>query len=192
VFIFSASGFLCFGPSFFATAALILSIFANSRCYLLSIDKESRLRDEIFPPPQSIGLWCYQGVNGSYYDLRGFNFDSKFEAARGLGTTVMALGWIIWIFYLLSSCFRCGPTIFKVCGFFGVLNCLFQSLVFLLKKSGDVCNGDDLGCGLDTGGRCAIAAAVLWFFTGIFSCGAGKEAEEEVLEQREEREQGNE
>jgi hypothetical protein len=46
----------------------------------------------------------------------------------------------------------------------------FQGLVFLMFKS-DVCSP---GCGLDTGGNCAIAATVLWFVTCLMSCAAAK------------------
>ena len=48
-----------------------------------------------------------------------------------------------------------------------------------------VCSG---GCGIGVGGNCAIAATVLWFFAGIFSCGAGKDAAEAAEAQKEKEE----
>lgn len=47
------------------------------------------------------------------------------------------------------------------------------------------------GCGIGVGGNCAIAASVLWFFAGIFSCGAGKDAAE-AQEAQEEKEKAEE
>ena len=43
---------------------------------------------------------------------------------------------------------------------------LFQGLVFLFFKS-ELCS---VGCSLDTGGNCAIAATVLWFVTCLLTC----------------------
>ena len=58
-----------------------------------------------------------------------------------------------------------------------------QALVFLVLQS-DACAG---GCGIGVGGNCAIASSVLWFFAGVFSCGAGKDisdAEEAAQEEK--------
>ena len=52
-----------------------------------------------------------------------------------------------------------------------------------------VCAG---GCGIGVGGNCAIASSVLWFFAGVFSCGAGKDisdAEHAAQEEKEEAEE---
>lgn len=136
----------------------------------------SELISNILPfAPKSFGLWCYESGNGSFYDLRDVSFDSKFDAARALGVTTLCLGWMTVIFYLIAGCRRFSPHVFKFIGALGLLNTLFQGLVFLVYKS-VVCVG---GCSLDTGGKCAIAAIVMWFLTGITSCGVGKEAEDD-------------
>lgn len=180
------SGVFCCGPTLFASAALILSIFANSRCYLLRLTQSNELFVGFPTQPKSIGLWCFEANNGVDYNLRSYNFDSKYEAARALGTTTMCFGWLIWLFYLFAGCVRFPPIAFRIIGFFCICNTLFQGLVFLVKKS-DVC---ETGCGLDTGGRCAIAATVFWFIAGLSSCGAGKPPpqarEEEPIENAEE------
>lgn len=145
------------------------------------------LNDSIFSwggfEPVSFGLYCYTAASGVLYDTRDFTFDSKFEAARALGTTTLALGFCVWLFYLFAGCCRFGPMTFKIVGFFCFCCTIFQGLVFLVKKS-VACSG---WCGLDTGGNCAIAATVLWFVASIMSCAAGKgpeeEAEEDVAEE---------
>jgi hypothetical protein len=101
------------------------------------------------------------------------------DAARGLGTTTLVLGFLIWIFYLVASCRRFGPGAFKVIGGLCILTCLFQSLVFLVFKS-EVCNGENRGCSLGVGGKCGVSATVFWFLAGIFSCAAGKKDDDDA------------
>lgn len=182
LFKLSASGLLCFGPSLFSSIALILSIFGNSRCNLLSLNGSDNDLVSLLPfAPKSFGLWCFESVNGDLYDLRDYSFDSKFDAARALGVTTLCLGWMTVIFYLVAGCRRFPPHVFKFVGAIGILNTLFQGLVFLVFKS-NVCIG---GCSLDTGGKCAVSAVVMWFLTGITSCGVGKEAGEKEGNNRE-------
>lgn len=143
--------------------------------------------DPIFPEglqATSFGLWCYTAQNGFLYSSQYVELDSKFEAARALGTTTICLGFCVWLFYLLAGCCRFGPMTFRIVGFFCFCCSVFQGLVFLVKKSA-VCSD---WCGLDTGGNCAIAAIVLWFIASNMSCAAGKlpEEEEEVAEEVEE------
>jgi hypothetical protein len=156
-----------------ASIAFILSLFANSRCYLVDIDENSLLR-LMRPQPDSVGLWCYEATNGNDYDSTNRDFGSKMDAARGLGTTTLVLGFCIWIFYLVASCVRLGPSAFRVIGGLCILTCLFQGLVFLVFKS-NVCDGDFVGCSLGVGGKCGISATVFWFLAGIFSCAAGND-----------------
>jgi hypothetical protein len=178
----SASGFLCFGPSVFACIALILSIYANARCHFVDITAWDIL-DTLPFAPTSLGLWCVTTANGNKYSIADYQFDDKFQAARGLSVTTNALGWIIIVFYLIAGCVRFSPNAFRLVGFFGICASMFQGLVFLVLRS-DVCA---VGCSLDTGGKCGIAACVMWFLTGLFSCGVGKEAEED-----EDKREGNE
>jgi hypothetical protein len=136
---------------------------------------ESDVLDQLPSTPTSMGLWCFATADGTLYSIADFRFDDKFQAARALGVTTSALGWIIVIFYLVAGCIRFSPNVFRLVGFLGICASMFQGLVFLVLKS-DVCV---LGCSLDTGGNCGIAACVMWFLTGLFSCGAGKEAEDD-------------
>jgi len=138
---------------------------------------------------QSFGLWCYTANNGVLYSTQGIELDSKFEAARGLGTATLALGFCVWLFYVFAGCCRFGPTTFRIVGLLCFCCSLFQGLVFLVKKS-EVCSD---WCGLDTGGNCAIAAIVLWFVASNMSCAAGKLPEDESpAEEDEDAEKGGE
>lgn len=169
---------MCFGPSTIASIALILSLFANSRCYLVDIDDNSVLR-LIQPEPDSLGLWCFEATNGDNYDITNRNLGSKFDAARGLGTTTLVLGFCIWIFYLVAVCIRFGSGPFRLIGGLCILTCMFQGLVFLVFKS-NACEGDFVGCSLGVGGKCGVSATVFWFLAGIFSCAAGKKNDDDA------------
>jgi hypothetical protein len=72
------------------------------------------------------------------------------------------------------------PKIFKLIGGLCILNCMFQGLVFLVFKSDEVCDGNNLGCSLGTGGKCGVSAVVFWFLAGISSCAAGKEKDDDT------------
>ena len=61
-----------------ASAAFILSIFANSRCNLLKIDNT-----DLPIGATSFGLWCVTATDGTFYSTSDLTGDSKFEAARG-------------------------------------------------------------------------------------------------------------
>jgi hypothetical protein len=168
-----------------ASIAFILSIVANSGCYLVDLDEDSLLRDPIFQivlgrEPDSVGLWCYETTNGDRYDITDLDFGSKVDAARALGTTSLVLGFCIWLSYLIAACVRFDPKVFKLIGGLCILNCMFQGLVFLMFKSDIVCDGDLLGCSLGTGGKCGVSAVVFWFLAGIFSCAAGKEKDDDA------------
>ena len=177
----SKSGVLCFGPSFFASAAFILSIFANGRCNLVSIDDENILNNRV----NNLGLWCYEAKGtGNLWSIEGVEGDDKLEAARGIGTACLALGFCVWLFYIFAGCCRFGKNAFRFVGLLCITTCILQALVFLVLQS-RVCSG---GCGIGVGGNCAIAATVLWFFAGIFSCGAGKDAAEAAEAQKEKEE----
>ena len=140
----------------------------------MSLNRSGLLSNVLPIAPKSFGLWCFESANGDFYDLRDFSFNSKFAAARALGVTTLCLGMMIVIFYLVAGCRRFPPHVFKVVGAVSIFIALFQGLVFLSIKS-IVCLG---GCTLDTGGKCAVAAVVMWFLTGITSFAVGKEAEE--------------
>jgi hypothetical protein len=73
-----------------ATAAFILTLFANSRCHLLKVSNEAFNFGEY--GVQAIGLWCYTAENGILYDISDYTGDSKFEAARGTLVTCTERG----------------------------------------------------------------------------------------------------
>jgi hypothetical protein len=147
----------------------------------VDLDEDSVLRraNRLAPEPDSVGLWCYEATNGGNYDISNLNVDSKYDAARGLGTTTLVLGFCIWISYLVAVCVRLGPGPFRVIGGLCILTCLFQGLVFLIFQS-NVCDGDNRGCSLGVGGKCGVSATVFWFLAGIFSCAAGKEKDDDA------------
>jgi uncharacterized protein YhhL (DUF1145 family) len=164
------------GPNLFGTAAFCLSISANSLCQFVQPETEDFLAG--FPlVPESVGLWCYEANNGAQYSLRDIAVeDSKYKAARALGTTANVMGFIIWLVFIFTSCIPVPAPVFYFMSFLCILNCLFQGLVFLIFKS-DIC---DAGCSLDTGGKCAIAATVFWFLTALTSCKTAKKKEPEA------------
>lgn len=135
--------------------------------------------------PVSFGLWCYTSTTGVLYSTQNWTFDKKFEAARALGTTTLALGFCVWLFYLFAACCRFGPITFKFIGFLCFCNVIFQGLVFLVKQS-IVCS---TWCGLDTGGNCAIAACCCYFVASLMSCAAGKGPEEGPAEEEADKEE---
>jgi hypothetical protein len=153
----------------------------------LSLNRAGLISNIIPFVPQSIGLWCFEDTNGDLYDLRDFSFGSKHVAARAMGVTTLCLGLIVVMFYLVASCRKFPPHVFKFVGAIGILNALFQGLVFLLLKS-IVCIG---GCSLDTGGKCAVSAVVMWFLTGITSCGLGEQSDENEGRNRDNNINGN-
>eukprot|EP00565_Helicotheca_tamesis_P004174 CAMPEP_0185737256 /NCGR_PEP_ID=MMETSP1171-20130828/29977_1 /TAXON_ID=374046 /ORGANISM="Helicotheca tamensis, Strain CCMP826" /LENGTH=177 /DNA_ID=CAMNT_0028408131 /DNA_START=84 /DNA_END=617 /DNA_ORIENTATION=+ len=167
-----ASGFLCFGPSFFASVAFTLTIIGNQLCDFVSVDDSSNL-PMVAGNVETLGLWCYKNGRGSWSYSDSWDFDDEFHQARAFSITAASIGGCVWLFYLLSGCMRFGKGAFKVIGFFGILATLFEGLTFFILRS-YVC---DNGCPIDTGAKCAISAIVFWFCAGIFSCGAGKDAE---------------
>lgn len=156
----------------FSTAALILTVFANTRCNFFAVSN-SQLQFPYGYTPTSFGLWCYTDEDGDLWDTSGWQGDARFHQARVFGTTTTALGFVVWLFYICAACCRFPPTIFKIVSFFAFCTTIFQGLVFLLKQSA-ICS---VSCDLDTGAKCAISACVLWFVTTLLSCAAGKTAD---------------
>jgi hypothetical protein len=138
-------------------------MLGNFRCDLLSFNGFDHLSGYLPIETKSIGLWCFESDTGDFYDLRDYSFDSKFNAARALGVITLGLGWIVIIFYAVACCCRFPPLAFTLAIEISKFNVLFQGLVFLLYKS-KVCTA---GCRLDSGGKCAVSAVVLWFLSGL-------------------------
>jgi hypothetical protein len=153
-------------PLVLCVVSFILSVLANARCNLVKPNVLDWF-DWIAIAPDSIGLWCAQDNGGETTSLQDEEFDSKYQAARGLGTTVLVFGTLLMIIYLVAAVKHLNGKVFFVLGLTCILTCcLFQGLVFLIFKS-EVCGA--FGCSLDTGGKIGIAACVGWFLTGIAS-----------------------
>ena len=54
---------------------------------------------------------------------------------------------------------------------------LLSGLKFMMFKSTFLCDGDNKGCELSTGGRCSVCAVVFWF---LASCMAGAHTKERM------------
>lgn len=174
IFSHFRSGLLCFGPGFLSFVALGLSLFANLRCSLVK-PALFGLTSLFSTAPESIGLWCYAANNGSLYDIRDISVGDLYQAARALGIVSIITGMIVVVLYAVAGCIRVPSMLFAGLGVISILTCLFQGLVFLIFKS-DLC---EFGCSLDTGGKCAVAATVFWFLTGVSSCAAGRDAKDD-------------
>lgn len=163
----SANGILCFGPSFFVSAAWILSIASSTLCNFFQLDEDNE-RSNLF---QSIGFWCYEvSGSGTRYSYKDVDFDDNFQKARAFGTTANVLGFVVWLFYLFAACIRFPPTFFIFAGLLCMFTCLFEGLKFWMNKSTFFCDGNNLGCSIDTAAKCGISAAVLWFVAFLMTC----------------------
>lgn len=164
-----------FGTAVLASVALSLSIYANLRCTLVK-PKGFGLASSLFPvTPQSIGLWCFEASNGSFYDIRNIRSGDVFRASRAMGVVTIIIGFIAVAFYFAACCIRMPSHAFAGVGVLSLLICLFQGFVLLVFKS-TLCA---VGCSLDTGGKCAVAATVFWFLAGVSSFAAGRDAKDQ-------------
>jgi uncharacterized membrane protein YhdT len=186
-----------FLPLVLSLTSLILSILANTQCNLMKPDAWDLYPWDfsIWEPnnaPDALGLWCLQTNGGQ--KIRYNERDPYTLAARGFGTTVLVLGSLFMIVYLVAavkpSVVSGGKLAFVLGVACIVTCCLFQGLVFLIFK---VQGCPEFGCSLDTGGKIGIAACVGWFLTGIASMMLvglpAKEDEEEPAATKEEEEE---
>jgi hypothetical protein len=177
LFIFSpsgANGIFCIGPSTIVSAAFFLSIYSSSVCDFVELDEDNALRETIFEP-RAVGLWCYQQVgSGDRYELPDWMEDDGLTKARAFSTTANSCGFIAWLLYLFAACVPFPPPVFLVAGLACFMACLFEGLKFWILRSG-FCDGDNLGCSMDTGGKLAISACVFWFVASLMTCGHAKE-----------------
>jgi hypothetical protein len=166
------------GLSLLSSVSLILSIFANSRCNLFKFDNNTPLSSILLrrlpSAPRAIGLWCMETTEGTLISLRNSSIGGVFGTARALGTATLLLGTIIVIFLSASKCFRFTPNTIRFIGGLCIGNGLLQGLVFIAHKSVR-CIGS---CRLDTGGRCAVAAIIMWIITGVVTFWAVNNADE--------------
>ena len=68
-----------------ASAAFILSIFANTRCNLLKLSTVPTTDPYGTENGYglSFGLWCFTAPDGSTWEIAGDDLDKKTESARG-------------------------------------------------------------------------------------------------------------
>ena len=63
-----ANGFLCFGPSFFVSAAFILSMYAQWRCNYVNTGSDAEVNSENgLRFVEKIGPTCYTAIGGVAY-----------------------------------------------------------------------------------------------------------------------------
>eukprot|EP00591_Stephanopyxis_turris_P004772 CAMPEP_0195508098 /NCGR_PEP_ID=MMETSP0794_2-20130614/1404_1 /TAXON_ID=515487 /ORGANISM="Stephanopyxis turris, Strain CCMP 815" /LENGTH=213 /DNA_ID=CAMNT_0040634973 /DNA_START=108 /DNA_END=749 /DNA_ORIENTATION=+ len=115
-----------------------------------------------------VGPWTYRAKNGNcYFYPDNVHLDTKFNAARVFSMWTTLMGVVLLIYLSFSTC--CGMTrgCWAFVGFFLLVNCLFEGLVFLMM-SATICD-PSLGtpCFLDTGASFGISAIVFWFLAGI-------------------------
>jgi hypothetical protein len=79
-------------------------------------DKILRFRFIIPREPDSIGLWCYEDINGDRHDISDLDVGSRIDAVRSLGTTSLVLGFYVWLSYMIAVCVRFDPKAFKLIG----------------------------------------------------------------------------
>lgn len=147
--------------------ALILLIVANSRCSLVDVSDVNTTMLGVDETPTSVGVWCYEGVNGDNYDTRDLEVDRKYDTARAMGVTTLCVGVLVFTLHFLAERFPMPRSVFAMLGWLGILNAMFQGLVFLIFKS-DLCH-EYATCELGRGGKCGIAACVFWFLTSFAS-----------------------
>eukprot|EP00567_Pseudictyota_dubia_P012715 CAMPEP_0197453328 /NCGR_PEP_ID=MMETSP1175-20131217/34623_1 /TAXON_ID=1003142 /ORGANISM="Triceratium dubium, Strain CCMP147" /LENGTH=180 /DNA_ID=CAMNT_0042986589 /DNA_START=124 /DNA_END=662 /DNA_ORIENTATION=+ len=169
---------LCCGPMFFVCASFILSQFASKQCHYATIPDGSYLNERFLAT--DLGIWCYtiRGGQEIYYtNDRDFNsgneFDRPFYSARGFSIASTTLGAIVLIVNVLAPC--CAPLstpkVTGVMGVFLLLACVCESCTFLFFRSDAVCNCSNCGCSLGVGGKCGVAASVLYFVSSVLTCG---------------------
>jgi hypothetical protein len=169
-----SSGIFCLGPSLIISAAFILSLYSSSICDFVELDDDNVLRETLFEP-RAVGLWCYQQVgSGDRYELPDELEDDELDQARAFSMTANCCGFIAWVFYLFAACVPFPPPLFLLAGLACVMACFFEGMKFWILRSG-FCDGDNLGCSMDTGGRLAISACVFWFVASLLTCGHAKE-----------------
>jgi hypothetical protein len=159
-----------------SAAATVLSILAICRCNFVDIDKVDGVSGVFawildLVVPQSFGLWCYEDSSGASFDASDLEFDENYQAARILGTVVLCIGLVILLLNVMAVCNCLKGMAHLLVGILCALNSVMQGLVFVVLQS-DVCA---LGCSLGTGGKCGVAATIVWFLAGTTSCASWKQ-----------------
>ena len=149
-------------------------MYANLRCSLVTSTLFGL--GSLFPnAPESIGLWCYEANNGTFYDIRDITGGELFQAIRAIGLVAILTGLIVFVLYTVACCVHMPNVYFFGVGILALVTCIFQGLVLLIFQS-DLCA---YGCSLDTGGKCAVAATVFWFLAVVSICLAVLDAPKE-------------
>ncbi|EED90614.1 predicted protein [Thalassiosira pseudonana CCMP1335] len=115
----------------------------------------------------------------------GVDIDSNWKSARAFSTMALIIGGLITFWALLSTCLFYNKQMYRSGGGLFILCCLFQGLTLLFLDS-NACNNNiyiekvkqlmpavnlqfEDTCSMGSGAKCAIAATVMWFVTGMVS-----------------------
>jgi hypothetical protein len=85
------------------------------------------------------------------------------------------LGFVVWIVYLFAACIPCMPVTILFTGFLAFCATIFEGFKWWMLKSTFWCDGENLGCTMDTAGKVGIAAAACWFVASLMTCAHGAE-----------------
>ena len=89
-----ANGFLCFGPSFFVSAAFILSMYAQWRCNYVNTGSDAEVNSENgLRFVEKIGPTCYTAIGGVAYKYPAGTIS---DTVQGLSLATVVMGAISW------------------------------------------------------------------------------------------------
>lgn len=164
----------CFAPTTLISAGFCLSLFASMLCNFVRLDDDNELRLE--NRVDKIGFYCWEPTwTDNRFSMSDFTFDEQFERARRFSITANVFGFVVWLIYLIAGCKDFPPKVFVMCANFCYIACFFEGFKFWMLRSTFFCDDSSegnealdrtLGCKYDTGGRCSIAAIVIWFVAG--------------------------
>eukprot|EP00804_Cyclotella_cryptica_P024263 CCRYP_012543-RA/>CCRYP_012543-RA protein AED:0.32 eAED:0.32 QI:243/1/1/1/1/1/3/1091/255 len=187
------ASFLFMAPGLLGALAFILSGFGGVYCKFLSHISTGGLEQ---PITINSGIWYYQGyaivnttVQGTVVLETCNNYpdnvyiDPKWKSARAFATMALIIGGCVTFWGLLAGCLYPNKAAYKLGGILMMLCCLFQGLTFLFLDS-EACHNNSLtaaleqeislinltfedSCVLAAGGKCAIAATILWFLAAL-------------------------
>jgi len=159
-----------FAPTLFSTIAFSLFASGVYWCDFIAVNTEI---DET--GNNGWGLWSYER-RGSCYYYSDFAPDSHIIYARCFTVMSQIIGGICLLLLYYSAYKQLSASTWLGIGFAHSFFCSIFSALSLQIFQSDICTslnydaylGMNLGCGYDRGSRCAIAASVLYLFTGMF------------------------
>jgi len=170
-----ANGFLCFGPSFFVSAAFILSMYAQWRCNYVNTGSDAEVNSENgLRFVEKIGPTCYTAIGGVAYKYPEGTIS---DTVQGLSLATVVMGAISWCIYLFAACCRFPPPLWLLTSLLCLATAVTEGLVFHYMFNSDVCV--DSTCSWGTGAKCAISAMTFWSLSCVMTCGVFQQAQAE-------------